>query len=209
MAIVAGSATAFVLPSDIEAFTGRGRTAICFLLGWNVFVVVYVVMTQRLFANGDEAEFRRSMQLRSDQENSFWRKVSPYGDGPNFAVESCLVAFFVVLVVPHLPNLRINPWVLVPLTITIMLSCWALSVVSYALHYAEKDIAKPGLQFPGKRTDAYADYLYFSMAVSTTFGATDVNITEPSMRRTVNLHTMLTFLYNSVIVAMLASLLIN
>jgi uncharacterized membrane protein len=45
--------------------------------------------------------------------------------------------------------------------------------------------------------------------VATTFGATDVNITRPRMRRVVNLHTILTFVYNSVIVALLVSLLIR
>jgi hypothetical protein len=42
--------------------------------------------------------------------------------------------------------------------------------------------------------------------VATTFGATDVNITS-RMRRIVNAHTLLTFVDNSVIVALLASFL--
>ena len=45
--------------------------------------------------------------------------------------------------------------------------------------------------------------------MATTFGATDVDITTPRMRRVVNLHSLLTFVYNSVIVAMLASLLVR
>ena len=61
----------------------------------------------------------------------------------------------------------------------------------------------------GARTHTFADYRYFSVAVATTFGATDVNITTPRMRRVVNLHTLLTFVYNSVIVALLASFLIR
>ena len=67
----------------------------------------------------------------------------------------------------------------------------------------------PSLEFPGSRTGAYADYVYFSIAVSTTFGATDVSIKTPAMRRVVNFHIILTFIYNSVIVALLASLLIR
>lgn len=70
-------------------------------------------------------------------------------------------------------------------------------------------MAESGFDFPGTRSHAYGDYFYFSLAVATTFGATDVNITTPSMRSATNLHTVLTFLYNSVIVATLASLLLN
>lgn len=47
------------------------------------------------------------------------------------------------------------------------------------------------------------------MAVTTTFGATDVSITTPRMRRVVNVHTLLTFADNTVIVALLASFLIH
>ena len=66
---------------------------------------------------------------------------------------------------------------------------------------------RPGLEFPGNRANTFADYRYFAVAVATTFGATDVNITTPRMRRIVNAHTLLTFVYNSVIVTLLASFL--
>ena len=38
-----------------------------------------------------------------------------------------------------------------------------------------------------------------SIAVATTFGATDVNIKTPEMRRVVNLNVIVAFVYNSVI----------
>jgi uncharacterized membrane protein len=208
-AVVVPVVLGFVLPSDLEALQGTGRQFLLALIGWNVFCVVYVIHTHRAFARVDKREFLARMSARDRLENAFWRKVSPYGDGPTFAIEATVVSFFVVLVVPHLKGVQINPWVLVPLTLSILLCCWALSIVSYTLHYAQKDIATPSLDFPGDRTGAYGDYLYFSIAVSTTFGATDVNITQPAMRKVVNLHTILVFLYNSVIVALLASLLIR
>lgn len=208
-AIVVPVVLGIVLPDDRDVLRGAGRTVLLVLIGWNIFSVVYVVHTHHAFSKVDSLEFRARMKARSDIENGFWRRVSPYGDGPNFAIEATAVSFFVVLVVPHIKAIQINELVLVSVTVSILLCCWALSIVSYTLHYAEKDLAEPSLSFPGDRTRAYADYLYFSIAVSTTFGATDVSITKPYMRRVVNLHTILTFLYNSVIVALLASLLLR
>ena len=69
--------------------------------------------------------------------------------------------------------------------------------------------AEPGLQFPGRRTNVFADYVYFSLGVATTFGATDVSATTPEMRHGMNLHVVLTFAYNSVIVALLAAIIIR
>ncbi len=208
-AFVVPTVLGFLLPHDIDGIEGHGRWVLLVLIGWNVFCVVYVIHTQRTFARVDRREFAARMAARSVLVNRFWARVSPHGDGPNFAIEATAVSFFVVLVVPHIDAIRIDEWVLVPLTVSILLCCWALSIVSYTLHYAQKDIDDPSLDFPGDRTGAYGDYLYFSIAVSTTFGATDVDITKPYMRKVVNLHTVLTFLYNSVIVALLASLLIR
>lgn len=208
-AFVVPTVLGYLLPHDIDGIEGNARWVLLVLIGWNVFCVVYVVHTQRTFARVERREFLARMAARSQLVNGFWSRVSPGGDGPNFAIEATAVSFFVVLVVPHIEAIQINDLILVPLTMSILLCCWALSIVSYSLHYAQKDIENPSLDFPGDRTGAYADYQYFSIAVSTTFGATDVSITQPYMRRVVNLHTILTFLYNSVIVALLASLLIR
>jgi uncharacterized membrane protein len=188
---------------------GPAMSVVLALSGWNLFVVVYVALTLRTFAGTDREEFARKMQRRRDSRALLTRRLLPGGDGPTFALEAALVAFGVVLVLPHINAIELDDLVLIPVTISILLCSWALSVVSYALHYAEKDGQEAGLEFPGTRTYTFADYRYFSMAVATTFGATDVSITTPRMRRVVNLHTLLTFAYNSVIVASLASFLIH
>jgi uncharacterized membrane protein len=189
------------------AGTPAARVILC-LVGWNIFAVVYVVLTLRVFRGVDAAEFRRRMTARGTRSRGIWR-LSERADGPAFAVEASVVAFGVVLVLPHIESIRINALLLVPVTLSILLSSWALSIVSYALHYAQHDLEEPGLEFPGTRTGAFDDYWYFALGVATTFGATDASIVTPRMRRVVNLHTLLTFIYNSVIVALLASLLLS
>jgi uncharacterized membrane protein len=179
------------------------------LIGFNLFAVIYVVLTLRTFAPVDPDEFRARMAARTAMRSRRMRRISPGGDGPNFAVISSSIAFAVVLVVPHVHSISDDVPLLVPITLSILLSTWALSTVSYALHYAQYDLEEAGLEFPGERTNAFADYRYFSIAVATTFGATDVNITTPRMRRVVNLHTVLTFTYNTVIVALLVALLLR
>jgi uncharacterized membrane protein len=196
----------------VISFPGAGSPAayvILCLLGWNLFAVIYVVITLRTFRRVDAEEFHRRMTARGRRSAwGIWR-LSSRADGPTFAVEGTVVAFTVVLVLPHVHSIRINDLLLVPVTLSVLLSSWALSIVSYALHYAQYDLEQPGLQFPGERTNAFEDYMYFALGVATTFGATDASIVTPRMRRVVNLHTLLTFIYNSVIVALLASLLLS
>ena len=203
--IVLRLASVFVLPS-VETSTATHVALL--LIGWNVFAVAYVVLTASAFSRVPAEEFRRRMLLRIDR-STFVGRAMHNGAGPAFTIEASIVAFVVVLAVPQIDGIDLDAWLLVPLTLTILFSCWALSVVSYALHYGLHDLRKPGLAFPGERTNAFSDYLYFSIAVSTTFGSTDVNVTTPEMRRVVNLHTILTFLYNSVILALMVSLIID
>ena len=188
---------------------GSATVMLLWLVGWNVFVIAYVILTFRTFARVDSAQFRARMDARGTRRPLIWRVLTPRGDGPTLAFESAVVAFAVVLVLPHVNAISIDDWVLVPASISILLSCWTLSLVSYALHYAQNDFAEPGLDFPGTRTNAFSDFIYFSLAVATTFGATDVNVTTPRMRKVVNLHVVLTFVYNSVIVALLAGILLR
>ena len=52
-------------------------------------------------------------------------------------------------------------------------------------------------------------YVVLTWRIATTFGATDVSVTTPEMRRIVNLNVIVSFVYNSVIVALLVSILIR
>jgi uncharacterized membrane protein len=183
--------------------------AVATFAGASVFGIVYIVLTWRVFAHVDAAEFAERMRRRSEYRKPTAQRLQPWGDGPSFAISSAVVAFTVVIVVPHIRAIRADEWLLVPVSMTILLTCWGLSVTGYALHYAQYDLAEPSLDFPGRRTNAFADYIYFSIAVATTFGATDVNIKKPETRRIVNLNVIVAFVYNSVIVALLASILIR
>ncbi|HEY6566822.1 MAG TPA: DUF1345 domain-containing protein [Actinomycetota bacterium] len=208
IATVAGAIVALLLWLGVESIDRVDTVVVLFLAAWNLFAILYVVFTLRTFLPVPRAEFEAMMSERGASRATFWRLLNREGEGPTYAVESALVAFSVVILLPRIPVLETD-WVLVPTSFIILMSCWALSIVSYALHYAEKDFVETGLEFPGTRTNDFHDYLYFSIAVATTFGATDVNITTPTMRRVVNFHTVLTFVYNSVIVATLAAILVN
>lgn len=179
------------------------------LAGFTIFALTYVVLTLTTFSGLGPDDFRVRMRARSAAQRH--RLGSPIIGGkiPAFALESTVLTLITVLVLPHIEAISLDDLVLIPITLCVLLSSWMLSMVSYALHYAQRDLEEPALEFPGERANTFADYMYFSIAVATTFGATDVNITTPRMRHVVNLNTLLTFVYNTVIVALLASFLIR
>lgn len=191
-------------PSDWAA-----SIVIAIAAGFDLFAVLHASLTWRTFAGADAAGFADLIAARQRLRRRSLSTLLPSGDGPSFAISASTAALSVVLVVPHVPVLDLDDWLLVPVSLTTLLSCWVLSVMSYSLHYAQHDLDRPGFDFPGERTHAFGDYVYVALAVATTFGATDVSVTTPRMRRIVNLNVVLAFVYNSVVVALLVSVLIR
>src|SRR5262249_18945131 len=85
-------------------------------------------------------------------------------------------------------------------------SAWLLTHTMYTLRYAHlyyRDGVERegGLAFPGGGHPAYIDFAYYSFTIGMCFQVSDVTITNPRLRRETLLHSMLSFLYNPVILA--------
>jgi uncharacterized membrane protein len=88
---------------------------------------------------------------------------------------------------------------------TILLS-WAFIHTIFALHYAHEfydpDIGG-GLAFPGGEPEPdYWDFVYFSFVIGMTSQVSDVGVTTKQIRRTVAIHGVVAFLFNTAILAL-------
>jgi uncharacterized membrane protein len=66
-----------------------------------------------------------------------------------------------------------------------------------------------GIEFPGKTKPDYLDFAYFSFVIGMTFQVSDVVITSKTIRRFALLHSLISFAYNTVIVALTISTISN
>jgi uncharacterized membrane protein len=90
------------------------------------------------------------------------------------------------------------------LTITIS---WLFLHTLFTIHYAHHFYGGPdrgeGLKFPeGLEEPGYWDFLYFSFTIGVAAQTADVAVTSPSMRRLTLLHAILSFLFNTTILAL-------
>jgi uncharacterized membrane protein len=97
---------------------------------------------------------------------------------------------------------------------TIFLS-WLLIHTVFALYYAHEFHAEGhagsrgqggGLRFPDDSTPDYLDFLYFSFVVGTTAQTSDVAVCSRAMRRVVMLHGILSFFFNTAVIALAVNL---
>jgi uncharacterized membrane protein len=88
---------------------------------------------------------------------------------------------------------------------------WTLTHTSYTLRYAHlfyrENDHEGGLKFPGHAEPDDFDFAYFSFTIGMTFQVSDVCVTSPLIRRTVLAHSVLSFAYNTVIIALAINIL--
>jgi uncharacterized membrane protein len=98
-----------------------------------------------------------------------------------------------------------------------LVASWMVTHTVFALHYAHHyygdgpapgtDDDRGGLAFPGHALPDYWDFLYFSFVIGMTCQVSDVQVTSRAMRRMTLLHGVLSFFFNTVILALSVSLL--
>jgi uncharacterized membrane protein len=72
----------------------------------------------------------------------------------------------------------------------------------YGDHPNNPDQQAGGLQIPGDDAPTYVDFAYFSFVIGMTFQVSDIAITSSRIRKWVLIHGLLSFLFNTVIVAL-------
>jgi len=98
----------------------------------------------------------------------------------------------------------------VALAVSTVLCSWALVHTVFALRYAnlfylggnESSDPRAGLDFPGEKAPDYMDFTYFSFVIGMTFQVSDVQITSRRIRRLALLHGIVSFAFNTVILAL-------
>ena len=190
--IVLGIVAFFLLPSSLRLVTRL-------LIGWDTFVAMYIVLVYAMMLRSTLATIRRMAALQDDG-----RFLIP--------LLTVLGAFAsLAAIVFELGSANHKPAELLFATLTVALS-WAAVHTAFALHYAHEYYRgdKPGgLQFPSGDKDEHADYwdfVYFSFVIGMTAQVSDVGITDKSIRRTVTVHGIVSFVFNTALLALMVNI---
>lgn len=182
----------FVLPDTLRLLTRL-------LIAWDVFAILYVVLVAVMMLRCDHRHIRRNAIMQDDG-----RFV--------ILLVTALGAFAsVAAIVLELGTSHHDVAGLVLATVTVTLS-WATVHTAFALHYAHDYYrgSKPGgLQFPAGDPQDHADYwdfVYFSFVIGMTAQVSDVGITDKVIRRTATVHGIISFVYNTALVALMVNI---
>jgi uncharacterized membrane protein len=199
-AAVIGVAAAVLMP-----WTWRLPTRL--LSGWDIGVLVYLVMTHTSIFRASVERIRR--RASEQDEGAFIILLLTIAA----AIASLVAIVFELGGVKEASSAAVTNRVLL-VTATILLS-WAFVQTIFAIHYAHeyygqrRDGKIGGLKFPGDDDPDYRDFLYFSLVIAMTSQVSDVAITSRAIRQVVSMHAVLAFFFNLTILALTVNMISN
>jgi uncharacterized membrane protein len=191
IAVAIGIAAFFFMPDSLRLVTRL-------LVSWDIFIAVYLALVYIMMLRCELSHIRRNAVLQDDGRFLI-------------LLVTALGAFAsIAAIVSELGSQRGAPQLALA-TLTIALS-WAAVHTTFALHYAHDYYrgAKPGgLQFPSGDEHDHADYwdfVYFSFVIGMTAQVSDVGITDKTIRRTATAHGIISFIFNTALVALMVNI---
>lgn len=191
----AGLLAALLLPAGWDLATRS-------ILGWNVAALLYCLLAWIMMLRADLGALKRRA---AQQDEKAWVILAIIAAASLFS----LVALFGVIHQAKADQGEIG-LVRLGLGISTILFSWFLVHTVFAQHYAHAFYGEGdhsgGLDFPGDEPPDYGDFLYFSLVIGMTCQVSDVEVTNRSMRRLALAHGVLSFFFNTVVLAISVNL---
>jgi uncharacterized membrane protein len=178
------------------------------LVGWNVGTWLYIVLALATMAHSTERSIKRRAAL---------------GDESRFIVLALSVLASLTSLAAILAELGaakdttgLPKAIHLGLAALTIISAWTFIHMIFAQHYAheyfierdaDNDPSTPakslgGLNFPGTPQPQFIDFLYYSYVIGVACQTADVDTTSQAMRRVTLIHGILSFFFNTTILAL-------
>ncbi|VFU11015.1 DUF1345 domain-containing protein [Methylocella tundrae] len=194
-----GILVTFLLPANF-------RLATRLLIAWNIGTWLYFILSAVLVVTSTPESMRR--RAKASDEGRFLVLI----------LTSLAAIASMGAIVAQLGATKDMSGMTKSLHVTLaaatIISAWTFIHLTYALHYAHEYFdeldAEPGkepheaggLKFPGTDDPDYFDFLYFSFIIGVASQTADVEITAKEMRRVSLVHSILSFFFNSAVLAL-------
>ncbi len=177
------------------------------IVGWDVGALALIALTWSVILRADHKETKR----RAGGDDPGRHAV--FGVALAASMFSFFAAAFVLRQVKTVPESLRGAWT--GLTLGAIVLAWVLAHTVYTLRYAHLYYSRRRthgatgehcMKFPGDEEPADIDFAYFSFTLGMCFQVSDVTVMSTLARRAVLLHAVLSFVYNTAILALALNL---
>ena len=191
--MVVGIVLGLAMPDTYSAVTRA-------LLGWNVAAWLYLVLVSVMMWRSDHTRLRRVAAAQAERAVAVLIIVV-------LAVFASLAGIVIELARAKVPGTS-HALPHVVFALATVAGSWLLMPALFSLTYASeywRTAHGDGLRFPDASNGfkpLYSDFLYFSFTIAVASQTSDVEVLTRQMRRLVGLHSVLSFLFNTAILAL-------
>lgn len=204
--ICAGAATILtrLIPIPLDESTG-GLSPI--ILGWDIFCVLLLMFYWYSFFTTSHVHIRHQAAKEDSSRIIIFSIIL-------ISTFAGMLAVILLLTV-HRQSIAMKSFYL-PIAVTGMILSWVLVHTVFTVRYAHLYYSNRrnspqnhagGLDFPGEEKPDFLDFAYFSFVLGMTFQVSDVTIASQKLRRWALLHGLISFTYNTIIVALTINIL--
>lgn len=177
-----------------------------FMIGWDTFSLCMIVMSCVTFGITNSNQIRAQAKIQDSSRSLIFVIVL-------IATLASFLAVLLLIVSKKEGNDGFE--YKIPIAIAGMVLSWFLIHTIFTLRYAhiyygdhetKKNTHAGGLDFPGDDRPEYLDFAYYSFVLGMTFQVSDVQITSKRFRRLALLHGLLSFGFNTVMIALTINL---
>ena len=177
------------------------------MIGWDTFSVCMIVMTWITFFITTAKQIRIQSKVQDPNRSIIF-----------IIILICTLASFLtvlLLILTKKDGEHGASWRM-PIAVAGMLFSWILIHTSFTLRYAHifygdhksnPNTHAGGLEFPGDELPDYLDFAYFSFVLGMTFQVSDVQITSKRFRRLALLHGLISFIFDTTMIALTINIL--
>ena len=170
------------------------------LIGWNVGACLYLIICTVMMVRSDHEMMHRRAAMEDEGQLVILALVVLS------AIASLAAIIAELAVVKDMAGAA--KFAHIGLAVLTILSSWAFTHMMFAMHYTHDYylcLSKKmpvGLDFPNDNAPLYGDFCYLSFVIGTSGQTADVSFTSKAMRRIGLLHCVLSFLFNTTLLAL-------
>jgi uncharacterized membrane protein len=179
-------------------------TAAVILITWGAFALMVIVMDWIIITQAHPREIRKIARLQDSSRTAIFLFVIVAS-----VVSLGAIIFLLTSSKDHAHG-HLTTHILLAMG-SVVISWWlvhTLFTMRYAHMYYDDDTDDGkktkvgGLEFPDEPEPDYMDFVYFSFVIGMTFQVSDVEISDRAIRRLAWLHGLVSFAFNTAIVAL-------
>lgn len=210
VAIALGAMIVIALATG-QSIRDSGVLVLTYLLFWPISTVIFILWSSITYSRVAQEQLVVMVRAESVSRKKWWYFMIGSGGAASWTITGAILSITITAVTAQLPEVR-GSGLFLGLAFVTVAAAWALMVFGFAMSYHQLALAEPDeghFEFQMKTDPTFDDYLTLACLFSVMGASAPAEMRTSRAWRLVRTNVLLAFAFNSVIVAMVVSIVVS